>query len=799
MSFDHKKIETKWQQYWDKHQTFKTNGYDFSKPKYYALDMFPYPSGSGLHAGHPEGYTATDVICRMKRMQGFNVLHPMGFDAFGLPAEQYAIKTGNNPATFTEKNIETFKKQLRAFGFSYDWEREISTADPSFYHWTQWIFKRLFEDGLAKCVDMPVNWCEELGTVLSNDEVIDGKSERGGYPVIRKNMRQWVIDIPAYAEKLLEGLETIDWPESTKEIQRNWIGKSIGAQVTFKVDGHNDSFVVFTTRCDTLFGATYCVLAPEHVLVEKIVSGEQKEAVDAYRKECATKSDLERTELNKDKTGVFTGAYAINPVNGKKIPIWLSDYVLASYGTGAIMAVPAHDERDYAFAKKFGLEIIPVLAGGDVTVEAWTQDGLHINSEWLDGLNKQEAIDKMIEWLESNHIGQKKINYKIREWIFARQRYWGEPIPVVHLEDDRYVAISDEELPLVLPVLDDYKPSKGGQSPLAKDEEWVNVTVDGIKGKRETSTMPGSAGSSWYFLRYIDPKNDKAIADPELLKHWMPVDLYVGGPEHAVGHLLYSRMWNRYLYDKGIVTTKEPFQKLVHQGMILGANGIKMGKRYPEFAIDPNALIEQYGADTVRLYEMFMGPLEASKPWSEQGVDGAHKWLERVHRLIVESNKLSDINDGSLDEVYHATVKKVTSDIESLNLNTAISQMMIFINECYKADTLYKPYMEGFVQMFACYAPHLGEELWQFLGHENTLTFEAWPTYDESKLVKNQVEMVVQVNGKVRGKFMANIDEDKKIVEEMALALPSVQAQMEGKTVRKLIIVPNRIVNIVVG
>jgi len=799
MSFDHKKIETKWQQYWDKHQTFKTNGYDFSKPKYYALDMFPYPSGSGLHAGHPEGYTATDVICRMKRMQGFNVLHPMGFDAFGLPAEQYAIKTGNNPATFTEKNIETFKKQLRAFGFSYDWEREISTADPSFYHWTQWIFKRLFEDGLAKCVDMPVNWCEELGTVLSNDEVIDGKSERGGYPVIRKNMRQWVIDIPAYAEKLLEGLETIDWPESTKEIQRNWIGKSIGAQVTFKVDGHNDSFVVFTTRCDTLFGATYCVLAPEHVLVEKIVSGEQKEAVEAYRKECATKSDLERTELNKDKTGVFTGAYAINPVNGKKIPIWISDYVLASYGTGAIMAVPAHDDRDYAFAKKFGLEIIPVLAGGDVTVEAWTQDGLHINSEWLDGLNKQEAIDKMIEWLESNHIGQKKINYKIREWIFARQRYWGEPIPVVHLEDDRYVAISDEELPLVLPVLDDYKPSKGGQSPLAKDEEWVNVTVDGIKGKRETSTMPGSAGSSWYFLRYIDPKNDKAIADPELLKHWMPVDLYVGGPEHAVGHLLYSRMWNRYLYDKGIVTTKEPFQKLLHQGMILGANGIKMGKRYPEFAIDPNVLIEQYGADTVRLYEMFMGPLEASKPWSEQGVDGAHKWLERVHRLIVESNKLSDTNDGSLDEVYHATVKKVTSDIESLNLNTAISQMMIFINECYKAETLYKPYMEGFVQMFACYAPHLGEELWQFLGHDNTLTFEAWPSYDESKLVKNQVEMVVQVNGKVRGKFMANIDEDKKVVEEMALAIPSVQAQMEGKTLRKLIIVPNRIVNIVVG
>ena len=798
MVYNHRVIERKWQKYWDENKTFKTLD-DHTKEKFYALDMFPYPSGAGLHVGHPEGYTATDILSRYKRANGYNVLHPMGWDAFGLPAEQYALDTGNDPREFTKQNIDTFRRQIKELGFSYDWDREVNTTDPNYYKWTQWIFTKLVEMGLAYEAEIPVNWCPALGTVLANEEVIDGKSERGGYPVIRKNMRQWVIDIPAYAEKLLEGLETIDWPESTKEIQRNWIGKSIGAQVTFKVDGHNDSFVVFTTRCDTLFGATYCVLAPEHVLVEKIVSGEQKEAVEAYRKECATKSDLERTELNKDKTGVFTGAYAINPVNGKKIPIWISDYVLASYGTGAIMAVPAHDERDYAFAKKFGLEIIPVLAGGDVTVEAWTQDGLHINSEWLDGLNKQEAIDKMIEWLESNHIGQKKINYKIREWIFARQRYWGEPIPVVHLEDDRYVAISDEELPLVLPVLDDYKPSKGGQSPLAKDEEWVNVTVDGIKGKRETSTMPGSAGSSWYFLRYIDPKNDKAIADPELLKHWMPVDLYVGGPEHAVGHLLYSRMWNRYLYDKGIVTTKEPFQKLVHQGMILGANGIKMGKRYPEFAIDPNVLIEQYGADTVRLYEMFMGPLEASKPWSEQGVDGAHKWLERVHRLIVESNKLSNINDGSLDEVYHATVKKVTSDIESLNLNTAISQMMIFINECYKADTLYKPYMEGFVQMFACYAPHLGEELWQFLGHENTLTFEAWPTYDESKLVKKQVEMVVQVNGKVRGKFMANIDEDKKIVEEMALALPSVQAQMEGKTVRKLIIVPNRIVNIVVG
>ena len=626
MTYDHKIAEKKWQKYWEENKTFETDVYDFSKPKYYALDMFPYPSGQGLHVGHPEGYTATDIMSRMKRMQGYNVLHPMGFDSFGLPAEQYAIKTGNHPEGFTLKNIQTFTKQLKMLGFSFDWDKQVSTCDPSFYKWTQWIFKQLYEDGLARYVDIPVNWCEELGTVLANDEIIDGKSERGGFPVIRKNMKQWVIDIPKYAERLLAGLEEVDWPESTKEIQRNWIGKSIGAHVDFKVDGYDDKFTVFTTRCDTLFGATYCVLAPEHELVEKITTPDKKDEVKAYLDVCATKSELERTELNKEKTGVFIGAYAINPVNGKKIPIWISDYVLAGYGTGAIMAVPAHDDRDYAFAKKFGIDIIPVLEGGDVTKEAWTQDGVHINSDFLNGLDKQEAIDKMLDWLEEHHCGSKHVNYRLREWIFARQRYWGEPIPIINFDDGTSVALSDDQLPLILPELEDYSPSKTGSSPLDKAVDWVNVEVDGKKGKRETSTMPGSAGSSWYFLRYIDPHNDKAIADPELLKHWMPVDLYVGGPEHAVGHLLYSRMWNNYLYDKGIVPVKEPFKKLYHQGMILGPNGVKMSKSKGN-VINPDDIVEAYGADTLRLYEMFMGPLEASKPWSETGVEGSKKWL----------------------------------------------------------------------------------------------------------------------------------------------------------------------------
>lgn len=799
MSYDHRIIEKKWQKFWQENKTFKTDTSDFSKPKYYALDMFPYPSGVGLHAGHPEGYTATDIICRMKRMQGFNVLHPMGFDSFGLPAEQYAIQTGNHPDGFTQHNIKTFTDQLLTLGFSYDWDRVISTSDQSYYKWTQWIFEQLFKDGYAKCVDMPVNWCEELGTVLANDEVIDGKSERGGFPVVRKNMRQWIIDIPAYAERLLEGLDDLDWPESTKEMQRNWIGKSVGAQVRFNVADSEESFIIFTTRCDTLFGATYTVLSPEHPLVDKITTADQKEAVKAYQKECASKSDLERTELNKNKTGVFTGAYAINPVNGKKIPIWISDYVLMSYGTGAIMAVPAHDERDYAFAKKFGLEIIPVLEGGNLDEAAHTEDGLHINSGFLNGLDKETAINTMIAWLEEKGIGTKKVNYRLREWIFARQRYWGEPIPVIHYEDGTIGLVPEEELPLVLPVLDDYGPSKCGGAPLDKAEDWVNVEIDGKKGKRETSTMPGSAGSSWYFLRYIDPHNDEKFADYDLLKHWLPVDLYVGGPEHAVGHLLYARMWNNYLYDKNLVPYKEPFKKLVHQGMILGANNIKMGKRFPEFCVNPNDIARDYGADTLRLYEMFMGPLEADKPWSTQGVEGARKWLDRVYRLFIEMpEKLSDENDGKLDYDYNFTVKKVTEDIESFNLNTAISQMMIFINACYKEEKIYKEYAINFVQMLSCYAPHIGNEMYELLTGKNDLAYRPWPTYDESKLVKDEVEIVIQVNGKVRAKVKAAAGLSNEAILELALTQENVAKNINGQEIKKYFVIKGKIINIVI-
>ena len=724
-------IEKKWQEYWEKNKTFKTDVYDFSKPKFYALDMFPYPSGVGLHAGHPEGYTATDVVSRMKRMQGYNVLHPMGFDSFGLPAEQYAIKTGNHPAIFTNENIETFRKQLKMLGFSFDWDREVSTSDPSYYKWTQWIFKQLYEDGLAKYVDMPVNWCEELGTVLSNDEVINGKSERGGYPVIRKNMKQWVIDIPAYAEKLLNGLDTIDWPESTKEIQRNWIGKSIGAEVKFKVADTDYDFVVFTTRCDTLFGATYCVLSPEHELVPKITTKEKSNEVQEYQKLCATKSDLERTELNKDKTGVFIGSYAINPVNGKKIPIYISDYVLASYGTGAIMAVPAHDERDYEFAKKFNIPIIQVLENPNQKdkelTEAYTEDGIHINSGFLNGMDKETAINEMIKWLEEHHAGTKKVNYRIRDWIFARQRYWGEPIPIVHFEDGTSASLPDSELPLELPKLSNYAPSKTGASPLEAASDWVNVTIDGKKAKRETSTMPGSAGSSWYFLRYIDPHNDKEFADSKLLKHWLPVDLYVGGPEHAVGHLLYSRMWNNYLYDKGLVPVKEPFQKLVHQGMILGSNGIKMGKRYPKYSVNPNDIVKKYGADTLRFYEMFMGPLEADKPWNDNAVLGSKKFLDRVWRLYTEENKITDDDNPNLEKIYNQTIKKVTEDYESLNINTAISQIMIFVNAIYKEDKFPRYMALDLVKLLNPLVPFMTEELWSILGHDKTIAYEPWP------------------------------------------------------------------------
>ena len=795
--FNHEEIEKKWREYWEENSTFKTDVWDFSKPKFYALDMFPYPSGVGLHAGHPEGYTATDIVSRMKRMQGYNVLHPMGFDSFGLPAEQYAISTGNHPDGFTNANIATFKEQLKLLGLSYDWDKEVSTCDPKYYKWTQWIFKRLYEDGLAKYIDMPVNWCEELGTVLANDEIIDGKSERGGYPVVRKNMKQWVIDIPKYAEKLLDGLNEIDWPESTKEMQRNWIGKSIGAHVNFKVKDTDKTFTVFTTRCDTLFGATYCVLAPEHELVDLITIKEKKEEIESYKKVCSTKSEMERTELNKDKTGVFTGAYAINPVNGKEIPIWISDYVLSTYGTGAIMAVPAHDERDYEFAKKFNLEIIPVIEGGDILVGAYTGDGLHINSEFLNGLNKEDSINKMISWLEEQKLGTKHINYRLREWIFARQRYWGEPIPVIHFEDGTSKALEDCELPLVLPELEDYK-AKGGQAPLENATDWVNVVIDGKNGKRETSTMPGSAGSSWYFLRYIDPHNEEKIADKKLLEHWLPVDLYVGGPEHAVGHLLYSRMWNNYLYDKGIVPVKEPFKKLVHQGMILGENGIKMGKRFPKYCVNPNDIVKEYGADTLRLYEMFMGPLEADKPWSKKGVEGARRFLDRVYRLYTEENKIKDEVNSNLDKVYNQTIKKVTEDYETLNFNTAISAMMIFINAVYKEEVFPKEYALGFIKLLNPIAPYITEELWNLLGNNNTIAYEPWPDYDAAKIVDETYTMIVQVNGKVRGKIEVSTDASNEEMENLAKNNENVIKNIEGKEIVKVIVVPKKLVNIVI-
>ena len=795
MAYNFKDIEKKWQDYWENNKTFFTDVWDFSKPKYYALDMFPYPSGQGLHVGHPEGYTATDILSRMKRMQGYNVLHPMGFDSFGLPAEQYAIKTGNHPAGFTEANIETFTKQLKMLGFSFDWDKQVSTCDPDFYKWTQWIFKQLFNDGLAKLVEMPVNWCEGRGCVLSNDEVIDGKSERGGFPVVRKNMKQWVLDIPKYAETLLKGLDEVDWPESTKEIQRNWIGRSEGAEVKFKVANSDDiEFTVFTTRPDTLFGATYCVLAPELDLVDQITTEDKKEAVIEYKKLTASKSDLERTELSKEKTGVFTGAYAINPVNNKKIPIWISDYVLSTYGTGCIMAVPAHDQRDYEFATKFGIDIIPVLEGGDVSKEAFTGDGLHINSDFLNGLDKKSAIEKIINWLEDNKIGTKKVNYKLREWIFARQRYWGEPIPIVYI-DDEIKALDDSDLPLVLPELEDYAPSKTGASPLDKATDWVNTTFHGKPAKRETSTMPGSAGSSWYFLRYIDPHNDKEFANKKLLEHWMPVDLYMGGPEHAVGHLLYSRFWNNYLYNKGLVPVKEPFAKLRHQGMILGTNGEKMSKSKGN-VINPDDMVKQYGADSLRIYEMFMGPIESSKPWDPNGIDGAKKFLDRVWRLFAESGKVQDKENKNLEKIYHYTVKKVTNDYETMNFNTAISQMMIFINSASKEDILPKEYAEGFLKLLNPVAPHITEELWNVFGHDNTIAYEAWPTYDEAKTIDEEKEIPVQVNGKLKATVMIALDEDEASVKEKVHS--ALEGKLDGKTIVKEIYVKNKIYNVVV-
>lgn len=802
MSFDHKRIESKWQQYWEKNKTFKT-GEESGKGKFYALDMFPYPSGAGLHVGHPEGYTASDILARMKRMQGYDVLHPIGWDAFGLPAEQYAIDTGNDPAEFTEHNINTFRRQIKSLGFSYDWNREINTTDPDYYKWTQWIFLKLYEKGLAYIDEVAVNWCPALGTVLANEEVIDGLSERGGHPVERRPMKQWMLRITAYADRLLEDLETVDWPENIKDMQRNWIGRSEGAEVTFGIDGHDETFTVFTTRPDTLFGATYAVLAPEHPFVGKITTPEQQAAVDAYLDVVKHKSDLERTDLAKEKTGVFTGAYAINPVNGRKMPIWIADYVLISYGTGAIMAVPAHDERDYEFAVKFDLPIIEVVAGGDVTKEAYTGDGEHVNSDFLNGLNKEDGIKKMIEWLEEKGIGTKKVTFRLRDWLFSRQRYWGEPIPIIHWEDGTVEALKEEELPLLLPKATDIKPSGTGESPLANITDWVNVTDEnGRKGRRETNTMPQWAGSSWYFLRYIDPNNKEALADFDKLKEWMPVDIYIGGAEHAVLHLLYARFWHKFLYDIGVVPTKEPFQNLFNQGMILGENNEKMSKSKGN-VVNPDDIVESHGADTLRLYEMFMGPLDASIAWSTNGLDGARRFLDRVWRLLVDDNdqvtsKLVDADStGKLEKVYHQTVKKVTENYEDLKFNTAISQLMVFINDCYKAEELPREYIEGFVKLLSPVAPHIAEELWAHLGHSGTISYETWPAFDEAKLVDNEIEIVVQINGKVKTKLMVPTDTTKEQLEEIALGEESIKEQIDGKTVRKVIAVPGKLVNIV--
>ena len=807
MVYNHRVIEKKWQKYWDENKTFKTLD-DHTKEKFYALDMFPYPSGAGLHVGHPEGYTATDILSRYKRANGYNVLHPMGWDAFGLPAEQYALDTGNDPRDFTKTNIDTFRRQIKELGFSYDWDREVNTTDPNYYKWTQWIFKKLYEKGLAYVDEVPVNWCPALGTVLSNEEVIDGKSERGGHPVERRPMRQWVLKITDYAEKLLADLDILDWPESLKAMQRNWIGKSVGAEIDFKIEGTDKAFTVFTTRADTVFGVSYCVLAPEHKLVEEIVTEEQRATVEEYLDIVKRKSDLERTDLNKDKTGVFTGAYAINPVNGEKVELWIADYVLASYGTGAVMAVPAHDERDYEFATKFNLPIKAVIEDNGEVIVPFFGDGKHINSDFINGLNNEEAIAKVIEFLEENKVGRSKVTYKLRDWLFSRQRYWGEPIPIIHWEDGTMTTVPDSELPLLLPETDNIKPSGTGESPLANIEEWLNV-VDpetGKKGKRETNTMPQWAGSCWYYLRYIDPHNDEMFADPEKLKYWLPVDVYIGGAEHAVLHLLYARFWHKVLYDLGLVPTREPFQKLFNQGMILaeGKDGRpeKMSKSKGN-VVNPDDIIVSHGADTLRVYEMFMGPLDASIAWSENGLDGSRRFLDRVYRLFVDeetgkvNDKVQDKDNAELEVSYNFTVKKVSEDIEILGFNTAISQLMVFVNDCYKAEYIPRKYALGFIQLLAPFAPHLAEEMWEIYGNTESISYVPWPTFDESKLVSDTVEIVVQLMGKVKAKLDVKKDLTPAELEQIVLANEEVKELIEGKQVMKVIVVPGRLVNIV--
>jgi leucyl-tRNA synthetase len=804
-------IENKWQAHWLANKTFRTPVEpDPAKPKCYVLDMFPYPSGDGLHVGHPEGYTATDITVRYKRMRGFNVLHPMGWDAFGLPAENYAIKTGTHPRETTRRNIDRFRSQLQSLGFSYDWDREISTTDPEYYRWTQWIFLKLYEKGLAYQAEVPVNWCPELGTVLANEEVINGKSERGGHPVIRKPMRQWMLKITAYAERLLADLDDLDWSESIKDMQRNWIGKSEGAEVRFGLPGHAEGITVFTTRPDTLFGATYMVLAPEHPLVEAITTPDRRAAVAAYREAAARKSDLERTELQKEKTGVFTGAYAINPVNDAQVPVWIADYVLWGYGTGAIMAVPAHDERDYAFARAFDLPVIEVVAGGDVAQAAYVGDGRMVHSSShkfsINGMTVPDAKAATITWLEGQGLGVRKVNYKLRDWLFSRQRYWGEPFPVIFV-DGQPKPLPADALPLELPDVATYKPSGTGESPLSTITDWVNTT-DPETGKpavRETNTMPQWAGSCWYYLRFIDPRNSRAPVDPALETYWMPVDLYVGGAEHAVLHLLYARFWHKVLFDAGVVSTREPFRKLVNQGMILGEDNQKMSKSRGN-VINPDKVVAEYGADSLRLYEMFMGPLEQSKPWSMRGVEGVFRFLSRVWRWVIDED--SDALDAKIAatqpdatqlRLLHATIRKVTEDIEGMRYNTAIAAMMEFLNEAMHWPVKPRGVVESFVLILSPFAPHLAEELWARLGHDGSLAYEPWPEWNEAFLVESTVEVVVQVNGKLRGKVVAPKDADQAALLALAKADPAIMPHLEGKAIRKEIVVPGKLVNLVVG
>lgn len=802
MTFNHLEIEKKWQAQWEAEKTFRTTE-DKDKKNFYALDMFPYPSGQGLHVGHPLGYIATDAISRMKRAQNHNVLHPMGWDAFGLPAEQYALDTGNNPADFTQKNIDTYKRQINSLGFSYDWDREINTTDPDYYKWTQWIFTKMYEKGLAYQDEIAVNWCPALNTVLSNEEVVDGVSERGGHPVYRRPMKQWMLKITAYADRLLEDLDDVDWPDSIKEMQKNWIGKSEGATVQFDVVDSDTILEAYTTRPDTLFGTTYVVIAPEHDLLDSIVPETHKEAVNAYVKEVERKSELERTGTKGDKTGIFSGVHVINPVTKEEIPVWVADYVIASYGTGVVLATPAHDTRDFAFANKYELPIKQIIELPEGEELPYTEDGVHINSERLDGLKNEEAIEKINDWLEANDKGRREVNFRLRDWIFSRQRYWGEPIPIIHWEDGTTTAVPEEDLPVALPVTENIHPSGTGESPLANIEEWVNV-VDpetGMKGRRETNTMPQWAGSSWYYLRFIDPHNDEMIVDPEKLKAWQPTDLYVGGAEHAVLHLLYARFWHKFLYDIGVVHTKEPFQKLFNQGMLL-KDGEKMSKSRGN-VINPDDIVKEFGADTLRLYEMFMGPLEATKDWTEEGIEGARRFLDRVWRLFIDEegqvrDRITTINDGTLDIVYNQTVKKVTEDYENLQFNTAIAQLMVFVNDAYKADGLPIDYVKGFIQLLAPVAPHIGEELWsRMTGSDKGISYVTWPTFDETKLVSDEIEVVFQINGKVRGKDKASRSISKEDLEALALENKNIKEHLEGLTIRKVIVIPGKLVNIV--